>query len=203
MNDPVQAMYDAIAPSYDALVDEEIGGPVYTRALTAIAEAVRDLPGPIVDLACGSGQMLQRYHAGFEPDRALVGLDLSPTMVAITARKLPEAQVRVGDMRAPDVSGAAALICWFALHHLDADQAAEALRVWSDRLSPGGMLSLATWEGTGTVDYGDAADIVAWRHPVDEVRAWVERAGLVVSHCVVEPVEGMGMDAVYLDARRG
>lgn len=203
MTDRVREMYDAIAASYDKMVDAEIEQPVYTEALGRLAAAVRELPGPVVDVACGSGQMLQRYRAELEPARPLVGIDLSPAMVEITAAKLTDpAEVRVGDMVAPEVTGAAAVICWFALHHLEPARAPAAIAAWFRALAPGGCLSLATWEGTGLVDYGDAADIEAWRYEEAAVREMVEQAGFDVVHCEVRPVPDMGMSAVYLDAIR-
>lgn len=202
-HDPVRRMYDGIAASYDAMVEREIGQPVYTEALRRLSQAVQALCGPIVDLACGSGQMLARYRADFDPERALVGIDLSPEMVAITAAKLDaNADVRVGEMRAPGVAEAAGVLNWFALHHLEAPEAARAIATWYGALAPGGFLSVATWEGQGLVDYGDAADLVAFRHDADAVRGWAAAAGFSVHRCVTQPVEGMPMDAVYLEASR-
>lgn len=196
-------MYDGIAASYDAMVEGEIQRPVYTGALRRLEQGVRALPGPVVDLACGSGQMLARYRADFDPERRLVGIDLSQEMVTITAAKLSgNADVRVGDMRAPRVRGAAGLINWFALHHLEAPDAARAVATWYGALAPGGFLSMATWEGEGHVDYGDAADLVAWRHAADAVGGWAVDAGFEVRRRVTQPVEGMPMDAVYLEAAR-
>ncbi|MCB9738520.1 MAG: class I SAM-dependent methyltransferase [Deltaproteobacteria bacterium] len=203
MKDPVREMYDAFAADYDAMVEAEIGQPVYAEALARLAEQTRDVPGPVVDLACGSGQMLARYRAEFDPERRLIGVDLSPAMVAITAAKLSEgAEVRVGDMRSPNVAGAAGILCWFALHHLPAAEIPATLAAWHDALVPGGTLSLATWEGEGLVDYGGAAEIEAFRYREAKLRAWVEQAGFVEVDCGVEPVPEMPMSAVYLWAKR-
>lgn len=203
MTDDVRAMYDRMASAYDKMVDAEIHLPIYTDSLGKLASAIAEVPGPVVDVACGSGQMLQRYHEHFDPERALIGLDLSPEMVAITRPKLPSlAEVRVADMREPDVAEASAVICWFALHHLPPAEAPGAIAAWARALGPGGRLSLATWEGAGHIDYGDAADIVAWRYSLEQVRGWVQDAGLEVEDAQVKPVEGLPMDAIYLDAVR-
>ncbi|MEY3013271.1 MAG: hypothetical protein RIT45_2006, partial [Pseudomonadota bacterium] len=68
MRDQVREMYDAVAADYDAMVQAEIGQPVYSEALARLATQTRALPGPVVDLACGSGQMLARYRAEFDPE---------------------------------------------------------------------------------------------------------------------------------------
>ena len=111
------------------------------------------------------------------------------------------AQVVVGDMR--DLSAVAsgsssAVLNFFALHHLDSEDVVLAFREWHRVLGPGGQLVVATWEGSGAIDYGDESDIVALRYRSDEMVAWVQEVGFTVTRCVVEPVEEMPMDAVYL-----
>ena len=96
-------------------------------------------------------------------------------------------------------SEAAAVLNFFALHHLDPHGAGQALREWHRVLRPGGQLVLATWEGNGPVDYGDASDVVALRYGRDEVNSWVRSAGFEITRCVVEPVEEIPMDAIYVE----
>ena len=57
-------------------------------------------------------------------------------------------------------------------------------------------------EGVGAIDYGEHSDIIAVRYNDEDLSAWVRSAGFVVSHCMVESVDGMDMDAVYLYATR-
>jgi hypothetical protein len=74
---------------------------------------------------------------------------------------------------------------------------------WHRVLRDQGQVVPATWEGAGAIDYGDASDVVALRYTQDQVRAWVERAGFVVERCVVDPVDDIPMDAVYVEATKG
>jgi hypothetical protein len=98
------------------------------------------------------------------------------------------------------VSGsAAAVLNFFAVHHLDPDGVLKAMFEWRRVLCSGGQLLVAAWEGTGAIDYGDEADIVALRYTSTELASWAENAGFAVSRCVVEPVEDFPMDAVYLE----
>ena len=202
--DRVRDMYDATAESYAEMMDSEIDLPMYGDILGRLQIRITDLPGGLVDTSCGSGHMLARYRERYERDRSLVGIDLSPRMVAIANERLgPAAEVMVGDMR--DLSAvasgvAAAVLSFFAVHHLDRGGLAVALAEWRRVLRPGGQLLLAAWEGAGAVDYGDSADIVALRYGADELSSAVRTAGFIVDRCVVEPVEGFPMDAVYLDA---
>ena len=74
---------------------------VHEAGFTALAEAaarmVRDLVVPpcrVLDLGCGGGTLLRDLvDAGF----GAWGIDLSPDMVALARRRVPEADLRVGD----------------------------------------------------------------------------------------------------------
>ncbi len=204
--DDVRQMYEETADSYAEMMDDEIRLPVYADVLGRLSRRLTDLQGFLVDTACGSGHMLSMYSSCYDRHRSLLGVDLSPRMVAIAKDVLGDkGHVVVGDMR--DLSevedgAAAAVLNFFALHHLDSDGVQVALREWHRVLSPGGQFVIATWEGAGAVDYGDESDIVALRYSRQELRRWVESADFELSRCVVEPVEGMPMDAVFVEGER-
>ncbi|HCV25309.1 MAG TPA: hypothetical protein DGN59_17765 [Candidatus Latescibacteria bacterium] len=85
--------------------------------------------------------MLSMYHEQFDAERPLVGVDLSPTMVRIAKDRLGgSAAVHVGDMRElsmMDDGSAAAVISFFALHHLEPQGVQAALTEWSRVLGEG------------------------------------------------------------------
>jgi ubiquinone/menaquinone biosynthesis C-methylase UbiE len=199
-------MYDSSAEHYDAMMDDEIDLPVYADLFERLALRLARVPGPLVDSSCGTGHMLARYHESYEASRELLGFDLAPRMVEIAREKLRGiAAVEVGDMRqltGVAAGSAAAVISFFALHHLDPDGASAAFAEWHRALRPGGQLVVGTWEGVGAIDYGGTADVVALRYGREVVRGWATDAGFVADRCVVEPVDGMPMDAVYLEATR-
>lgn len=203
-NKAVRSMYDATAASYAKMMDAEIGQQLYADILGRLAGRIARLQGALVDTSCGSGHMLELYAQGVDPRRPLVGLDLAPEMVAITRSKLgPGAQVLEGDMRRLDgvaPGSAAALISFFAIHHLGPEELQPALEAWRRALVPGGQLVLAAWEGRGPIDYGDQADLVALRHGAEELTEVAAAAGFVVDRCAVEAVEELEMDAIYLEA---
>ena len=202
----VQALYDESAEWYAEIMDAEIGLPLYADTLGRLAERIRSLPGPVLDTSCGPGHMLRLYHDKFDGERALVGMDLSPKMVSMARKALgPAAEVLKGDMRdlTKTLSGStAAVVSFFALHHLDAKDAAQAVEEWSRVLKAGGQLVVATWEGSGHIDYGDTSDVLARRYSQAEVDAWIREAGFTIDRSVVEPVEDMPMDAIYVEATR-
>lgn len=72
--------------------------------LTAAAEAVRDVPGPVVDVGLGNGRTYDHLRAAL-PDRDIFAFDLS--LKAATASVPPPHKLILGDLRetAPYVLG--------------------------------------------------------------------------------------------------
>ena len=86
-------MYEETADSYAQMMDTEIGLPVYADILGRLRDRIANIPGAVVDTACGSGHMLSMYHERYDSNRPLLGIDLSPRMVSIAGEKLgPNAQ---------------------------------------------------------------------------------------------------------------
>lgn len=204
--DTVRELYEASAASYAALMDSEIDLPVYADILGRLAERIASLPGAVIDTSCGPGHVLHRLRARYDPGRPLVGIDISPEMVALATAKLGAgARVMEGDMRHLDhlePGTAAAVLSFFAVHHIGPEDAVPTLRAWHRLLQPQGQLVVATWEGGGPIDYGEASDVIAFRYSRAQITDWAERAGFVVNRCVVEPVVEMPMDAIYLEGTK-
>lgn len=201
--DEVRKMYEDTADSYAKMMDTEIGLPVYADVLGRLRERIADTPGTVVDTACGSGHMLHMYHERYDQKRPLLGVDLSPQMAAIAEKKLgSHGAAAVGDMRDLTSIGAgscSAVLNFFALHHLDSKGVRSAFSEWYRVLAPGGQLVVATWEGSGPIDYGDESNVVALRYGSHEMATWAQGAGFSITRCIVEPVDEMSMDAVYLE----
>lgn len=196
-------MYESTADSYAEMMDKEIDLPVYADVLGRLHERLGQVPGTLIDTACGSGHMLSMYHDRYDGNRALVGVDLSPNMVSIAGKMLgKKGRIMVGDMcqlSALESGSAAAVLNFFAIHHLDPEGVQAALEEWRRVLRSGGQLLIAAWEGEGEIDYGDEADIVALRYLSHDLSAWAKEAGFTVLQCKVEPVEDFPMDAIYLE----
>ena len=202
----VRELYESSAESYAAMMDTEIELPIYSEILSRMALDIAHITGPVVDTSCGSGHMLARYHERHDPTRPLVGVDLSPGMVAISHARLgSRARVLTGDMcnlESLEPNSSAAVISFFAIHHLDPEKVPVALQHWYRILQPGGRLVLAAWEGAGPIDYGDFSEVVALKHPEVQIKNWVETAGFVLNRCVVEFIAEMSMNALYLEANK-
>jgi len=199
-------MYESTADAYSKMMDKEIDLPVYSDILGRLHERIANIPGILIDTACGSGHMMSMCRKRYDQRRSILGIDLSPQMVSIAGKKLgSDGQVVVGDMRdlsSVEASSASALLNFFAVHHLDLEGVRMAINEWYRVLRPGGQLLVAAWEGVGTIDYGDESEIVAFRYRRDDLFNWTQEAGFNISRCVVEPVEEFPMDAVYLEGTK-
>ncbi len=204
--DTVRDMYDAEAEAYSTMMDSEINNPLYSDTLERLQTRITSLPGMIIDAPCGSGQMLAMYHENYDQDRALLGVDLSPQMVEIAARHLgAAARIIVGDMRRLDTvpsDSAAAVISYFAFHHLDADGVMQALLEWHRVLIVGGQLVIGVWEGTGALDYGDSSDLVAVKHSSGDLQRMLRESGFVITRNLAKRDEDLMMNAVYIECSR-
>jgi ubiquinone/menaquinone biosynthesis C-methylase UbiE len=204
--DEVRKMYDETADSYAQMMDQEIDLPIYAELLGQIQEDIADVPGALLDTACGSGHMLAMYRSRFDPQRPLIGVDLSPRMVAIATERLgSDGQILLGDMRSlPDIASdsAAAVLNFFAVHHLDEAGLRASMAEWHRVLVSNGRLLVAAWEGSGPIDYGDHSDIIAQRYTCKVLSELAEQAGFTVIHCTVKAVEDFPMDAVYLEVQK-
>jgi len=205
-NNDVQKFYDDSADEYAEIMDTDIESPVYQDLLRRLAERLVGHPGAIVDTSCGPGHVLHRYHERFDPPRPLIGVDLSDRMARLAQARLGAAAVvRTDDMRTLITVGdatAAAVLSLFALHHVDAGDASQALTTWRRVLAPAGQLIVAAWEGRGTIDYGSFSDLKALRYSQQEIGDLVTASGFSIDRSEVTPVEGMEMDAVWLEATR-
>lgn len=202
----VKNMYEESAESYDKIMDSEIKLPIYSETLSRLSKNIANLTGPIIDTSCGSGHMLEMYRSKFDQERKLVGIDISPAMVELTKEKLGGiVETHISDMRdlsiLPSDSGAA-IISFFAIHHLDVEGVFIALNEWRRVLRQGGRLLLAAWEGKGPIDYGDEADLLALNYPQKLIESWVNNAGYAIDRSEVETIEEMQMEALYLEATK-
>ena len=76
--------YEQFAPFYDSVMDDP--GPRAAR-VNAWIEQYRPDAGAVLEVGCGTGSILARLTT----TAALTGLDRSPEMLAIAARKVPSA----------------------------------------------------------------------------------------------------------------
>ena len=204
--DEVRRIYDEAADSYDRLMDAEIRLPIYDQVLKELGTKIRLVNGSVLDASCGTGHMLQRVQEEHATGRPIIGVDLSPRMVEITRRRLgSSADVFAGDMRdLAQVSdnSCAAVINFFAIHHLDPDDLQRSLEACNRVLLPNGYLLIATWEGAGEFSFGGEYDAVTRRYTTSELVDAALTVGLGVMDVSIQVVGDMGIDAVFLWAAK-
>ncbi|HVO43019.1 MAG TPA: class I SAM-dependent methyltransferase [Aggregatilineales bacterium] len=100
----------------------------------------------VLDVGCGNGRFgvflasrfALRYH----------GIDSSPDLLALARNALPDAGFEERDIvESPPDSGQYDLVALFGvLHHIPgADRRLRLLRILAERVTPGGMLAVASW----------------------------------------------------------
>ncbi len=200
----VLELYDESAEVYSTMMDSEMKLPVYSDTLSRLAERIKNISGDLIDLCCGSGHMLRMYHSDYDPGRRLIGIDISPKMIEISRKRLnTSAELYVGDMT--DLSRihsgkAAALINYFAVHHVSPSVLGRALKEWNRVLKSRGQLCIAAWEGEGNIDYGEHSDVIALKHSESNLKHAISMSGFQIDQSNVVYIEEMEMNAIYLEA---
>ncbi|SCG51765.1 Methyltransferase domain-containing protein [Micromonospora echinaurantiaca] len=156
--------YDQVAGRYAAEIGDELTGKPLDRALLA-ALAEFGAGGPVLDVGCGPGQAAAELAGrGARP----VGVDLSPAMCAL-AHRATALPCCAADMTALPVRSAAvtAIVCLYAVIHLDPPRRAAAYAEFARVLRPGGSALIAFHTGDEQTPPGQARTLTDWwGHPV-------------------------------------
>jgi ubiquinone/menaquinone biosynthesis C-methylase UbiE len=140
----VIGVFDEVAAAYDNVdVDffTPIGAELVRRARIAPGEAV-------LDVGCGRGAVLGPAAEATGPGGRVVGIDLAPAMVALTAAAyagLPNVTVATGDAQAPDFPDASFDVVTAGLVLFFLPDPAAALAAYRRVLRPGGRLAFTSF----------------------------------------------------------
>lgn len=203
-----RAAYDTVAVDYARLLRDQLAGSTWDRAvLAAFAELVAAAgPGPVADVGCGPGR-LSAHLRGLGLD--VLGLDLSPGMLAVARRDHPGLRVVEASMTALPVPDGclAGLLAWYSLIHVPPADVPGVLRELRRVLRPAGELLLAFQVGDGhrriEQAYGHRVSLSAWRLDPGAVEDRLAEAGLAVHARLVRgPEAPETVPQAYLLARR-
>jgi SAM-dependent methyltransferase len=178
--------YDRIADSYTDAYGDELDRKQFDRDV--LDRFAVNIAGLVCDLGCGPGHVSRYLHSrGVQ----VIGLDLSPRMIAIACRRNPGLRYEIGDMRklrAPACSFGG-ILSFYALIHIRRDEVVSVLREMWRVLNPAGRLLLACHSGRGDVHaeerFGHPVSLDATLFEPDELAGYVADAGFVVDETLV------------------
>lgn len=142
MADETRSGYDAVARAYaDRFAAELDSKPFDREVLDDFAQRVGGR-GVVIDLGCGPGHVAA-YLAARRV--TVVGIDLSPGMVATAQHDHPDVDFHVGDMRvlAFDNQTVAGTTAFYSIVHIPPEEIPAVLAEQRRLLRPGGLLLLA------------------------------------------------------------
>ncbi|MER7738017.1 class I SAM-dependent methyltransferase [Streptomyces sp. NPDC096538] len=137
---PAAAVFDALGSDYEKAF---ASSSAHRASLNWLLERLS--PGSaVLDVGSGTGRPTAAALAG--AGHRVLGVDVSPVMVEIAARQVPEAEFRCEDIRrTPLPEGAYDAVCvYFALLQMNRPEQTELVRRLVAAVRPGGLLVLAT-----------------------------------------------------------
>ena len=185
----VQAVYDAVARAYDAQIGDELASKPLDRALLeGFVELVG--AGTIADVGCGPGHVTG-FLAARHPD--VIGIDLSPGMVAAARERAPELTFVVGSMLQLPVADVtlAGVLAMYSVIHLVPEERVGAWQAFARSLRPRGWLLVSFHVESAEHAAGQVSHLTSWFDvPVDldgyfldpaKIAAELEAAGFEVT----------------------
>jgi ubiquinone/menaquinone biosynthesis C-methylase UbiE len=178
--------YSLWSDSYD-----EPGNPIVALEEAVVHELVRSvLAGRALDAACGTGR-----HAAHlvQMGHEVVGVDLTPDMLARARERVPDAKFEAGDLRSLPADDATfdLIVCGLALAHLP--ELDSPVRELARVLAPGGRLivsvlhpfqALLGWHAPFTGSDGQRGFVREHPHLHAEYLSAFAKAGLALRACV-------------------
>lgn len=159
------------APSLDfsnfaAIYEQFLVGPLFRPWAETIVARVRPVPGDrVLDVACGTGIVARTVRSRVGPDVTVVGVDVSPGMLAVARDRAPDVDWREGnamDLPLADDERFDVVVCHQGLQFFP-DRTAGA-RQFRRALVPGGRLAVATWRPDDEIPLFREMRSVAERH---------------------------------------
>ena len=191
-----RSSYDADASGYAEEVKGLLSSNHYLRASVALfADLVRSAGGGLVaDIGCGPGYVTGHLNAaGLD----VLGIDLSPEMIAIARRDYPAARFAVGtmtDLELADNSLAGILAFWSVIHVPD-DTVPKVFEQFRRVLRPGAPLLVGFHVGDETRHSdegynGRRINLESHRRQPSKVAGWLRDATFTVeAELVMRPEE--------------
>lgn len=182
--------------SFPEMYEQALVGPLFRPWAGPLLDDVELSAGDaILDVACGTGVVARLAKERLGETGKVVGVDLSPAMIAVARRVAPDIDWREGDATAlplQDDEQFDVVVCQQGLQFVpDKPVAAREMR---RALSPRGRLAVSTWRPDEEIPFVRALRRVAEQHvgPIVDRRHSFGEAG---------PLEALLRDAGFHDVR--
>jgi len=140
--------------------------PLFEPFARATLERVTPVPGEsLLDIACGTGIVARLARPLVGPGARVVGVDLSPDMIAVAGRIEPSVEWRQGDAAALPLEPGETfdvVVCQQGLQFV-ADRSAAA-QCLARAVAPGGRVAVSTWQSLDHTPLFRELHQVAERH---------------------------------------
>jgi trans-aconitate methyltransferase len=146
MRDRIVDIYERHAHSFDCDRSRSLQEKTW---LDRFLDCVRSA-GTVLDVGCGMGEPIARYclEAGFR----IVGIDSSPSMIAMCRARFPHAEWFVGDMRDLALDRRFdGIVAWDSFFHLSANDQRGMFTRFADYAQPGAPLMFTSGTPEGEV----------------------------------------------------
>jgi ubiquinone/menaquinone biosynthesis C-methylase UbiE len=192
-----RAVYNVTAGTYVQFAGTDISSatehPIDRSLLVAFIELIkRQAVRRVADVGCGPGRV-----ASLMADHGLnvLGVDVSPAMVAIARAAHPHIEFVEGQLDALPIESKAlaGAVCWYSIVHTPRYRLVEAFKELARVLIPGGHLLLA-FQAEGEPlhredAFGSGLPLTSYRHGVSDVVGRLEESGFRISTTVVRAPE--------------
>ncbi|MFE9926828.1 class I SAM-dependent methyltransferase [Streptomyces sp. NPDC005774] len=175
---PAASVFDALGSDYERAF---AASGAHRASLEWLLERLPPA-GRVLDVGSGTGRPTAATLAA--AGHRVLGVDVSPVMVEIASRQVPDAEFRCGDIREmPIEDGSFDAVClYFALLQMSRAEQGGLLRRLTRVLRPGGLFALATVpldvEGFDGVFMGQNVRVTSFA--AQDVIGLVRDAGLTV-----------------------
>ncbi|GIF67741.1 hypothetical protein Ais01nite_57760 [Asanoa ishikariensis] len=189
---------------------DQPGNGLFDLERPVVREIVDPLPvGDALDAACGTGRLTE-YLAGL--GHRVIGVDSSPDMLAHARERVPDADLREGDLNALplDDDSVDLVVCALALTHLP--ELGPVLKEFARVLRPGGQLVISDSHhelvALGSMPHvrlagGEPAFLPAYRHRASDYLDAALPAGFTVRRCAEPRVRVVESNAPALQDETG
>jgi len=187
----IRESYDSAAEAYtEHLAGELAYKPLDRHLLNRFAEATRDR-GQVADLGCGPGHVAKYLS---DQGVRMVGVDLSPKMIACATHLAPEVAFKVGDVHTLDFEDGslAGIIAFYLIVHFTPAELGPIFREMRRVLASDALALVSFHVGSGVIHkddlFGARVNLAFRFHDQTTVLNAMETNGFaVIEHIQREP----------------